>query len=143
MPRAARDAGFTLIELVVVLAILGLALAVLLPNPGAGGETVAVRAATTELRAVLRAARSTAIADNRDVVLAIAPDGLGYTLDGTPHALRTSGFARQALRIEPAVRIRFFATGGSSGGRLTIRGARDAEQALEIDGVTGQVALAR
>jgi prepilin-type N-terminal cleavage/methylation domain-containing protein len=142
MTRAARSAGFTLIELVVVLAIVGLVLVVLLPRPGAGGETVALRAAATELRAVLRAARSTAIADNRDVVLAIEPDGRGYTLDGAPHALRSTGFIGRALRIEPAARIRFFATGGSSGGRLTIRGAHDAEQALEIDGVTGQVTLA-
>ena len=143
MRRPARSAGFTLIELLVVLAIISLVLVVLLPNLGAGDDAVGLRAATTELRAVLRAARSTAIAEDRDIVLAVDADGRGYALDGTPHRLRSNGFVGRTLRIDPPVRIRFFATGGSSGGRLTIRGARGAEQALDIDGVTGQVALAR
>ena len=137
-----RAAGFTLIELLVVLALASLILAVLLPRLDTGGETVALRAAATELKAALRAARSTAITANRDLLFAVDPSGRGYTLDGTPHALRSSGFAARALSLEPPARILFYATGGSSGGRLAIRGARG-EQVLEIDGVTGQVAFAR
>jgi general secretion pathway protein H len=140
--RASNAAGFTLIELIVVLAIVGLALAVLMPNLEAGGETVALRAASSEVSAALRAARSRAIAANRDVLLAIEPDGHGYRVDGELHTLRSRGFVERALRIEPATRVVFFATGGSSGGRLAIRGRRG-EQVIEIDGVSGQVAFGR
>jgi general secretion pathway protein H len=135
--RVSPQAGFTLIELLVVLAVLGLALAVVVPQLDSGGETVALRAGATELRAALRAAHSAAITANRNLLFAIDHDGRGYTLDGIHHGLRAS-----ALHVEPAARILFFATGGSSGGRLAIRGRRG-EQVLEIDGVTGQVVLAR
>src|SRR5580704_5113851 len=59
--------GFTLIELVVVLAIIGLSLAVVIPLFGAGGRATALTAATGEIRAALRTARSTAIAEDRKV----------------------------------------------------------------------------
>lgn len=137
-----HDAGFTLIELVVVLAILGLAIAVLLPNLAASSETVELRAAATEIRAILRAARSSAIADNRDRLFAIDATGRGYELDGAEHHFRSGGFTVRTLRVEPPARIAFFATGGSSGGRFAIRGPRR-EQVIEVDSVTGQVALAR
>jgi general secretion pathway protein H len=140
--RAHRDptAGFTLIELVVVLAILGLVLAVLMPNLGGSRDTVELRAAATEIRALLRSARSAAIATNHEVLFTVDDAGHGYTLDGGAAKFRTGGFAERRLRVEPA-RIAFFATGGSSGGRLVIRG-RLGEQVIAIDGVTGQVALA-
>jgi type II secretion system protein H len=134
-------AGFTLIELVVVLALLSLVLAVVLPNLGPNTEIVELRAAANELRALLRSTRSAAIAENRDLVVAIDPSGRGYALDGTPRAFRTAGFVEQRLHVEPAARLVFFAGGGASGGRLTIR-SRRAEQALEIDSVSGQVAFA-
>jgi general secretion pathway protein H len=140
-PRRTSSAGFTLIELIVVLAVLGLALAVLLPDLGSGSETIELRAAATEVRAVLRAARSNAIAANRDLLFTIDDSGRGYVLDGVAHRFRSGGFAVRNLRIEPAARIAFFATGGSSGGRFAIRGRRG-EQAIEIDSLTGQVALA-
>jgi prepilin-type N-terminal cleavage/methylation domain-containing protein len=139
--RAATERGFTLIELLVVLAILSLVLAVLLPNLGASRETVELRAAATEMRAILRAARSTAIAANHDLVFAIDASGRGYLLDGAVHGFRSGGFTSRSLHVEPATPITFFATGGTSGGRLAIRGARS-EQALQIDSLTGQVALA-
>lgn len=138
--RTSSAVGFTLIELLVVLAVAGLALAVLLPNLDAGSDTVELRAAATEIRAVLRAARSTAVAANRDLVFAVDDSGRGYVLDGIAHRFRSGGFARN-LHIEPAARIAFFATGGSSGGRFAIVGRRG-EQAIEIDSLTGQVALA-
>ena len=135
------SAGFTLIELIVVLAVVGLALAVLLPNLSAGSEAIELRAATTEIRAVLRAARSSAIAANRDLVFAIDDSGRGYLLDGVAHPFRSGGFTVRNLKVEPPARIAFFATGGSSGGRFAIRGRRG-EQDLIVDSLTGQVALA-
>ncbi len=134
-------AGFTLIELVVVLALMSLVLAVVLPNLGPNTEVVELRAAASELRALLRATRSAAIAANRDLVLAIDPAGRGYALDGAPRAFASAGFAEHRLHVEPPARVVFFATGGASGGRLTIH-SRRAEQALEIDSVSGQVVFA-
>lgn len=141
VPRRHSAAGFTLIEIVVVLGILGLVLAVVVPNLGPASETVELRAAASELRALLRSTRSAAIAANRDLLLTIDESGAGYALDGAPHPFRSTGFAERRLRVEPPARLRFFATGGASGGRLTIRGRRG-EETIVIDSVSGQVALA-
>jgi len=140
--RGHSAAGFTLIELVVVLALMGLVLAVVLPNLGPNTEVVELRAAASELRALLRATRSAAITANRDLVLAIDESGRGYALDGARNTFRSAGFAEQRLHVEPPAKLVFFAAGGTSGGRLTIR-SRRAEQALELDSVSGQVAFAR
>ena len=139
LPRRA-ERGFTLIELLVVLAILGLALAVVMPRLEGSSETIALRAAAVELRGVLRAARSTAITANRDLLFAIDPAGHGYALDGQPHGFRSGGFTSHVLHVEPAARILFYATGATSGGRLTIRGRRD-ERSVVVDGIAGQVAI--
>lgn len=134
-------AGFTLIEILVVLAIVGLVLAVVMPNLGPSTETAELRAAASELRALLRTTRSSAITANRDLVITIDLSGQGYALDGAAHPFRSTGFAERRLRVEPPARLVFFATGGASGGRLTIRGRRG-EQAIDIDSASGQVALA-
>jgi type II secretion system protein H len=140
LPRRA-ERGFTLIEIVVVLAILGLVLAVVLPNLGPSTETVELRAAASELRALLRSTRSSAITANRDLVIVIDDAGRSFVLDGARQPFRSTGFAEQRLHVEPPGKLVFYATGGASGGRLTIR-SRRAEQVLEIDSVSGQVALA-
>jgi general secretion pathway protein H len=129
-----RDSGFTLIELMIVLAIVSLVTALTLPLFGARGSGAALAGATAELRAALTAARSTAIAESRDV--AFSGDARGYRIDGRPHAM-AGGNAGLRVEIRGGSRISFFPSGGSSGGRVVLYAA-NARREFEIEAVTGR-----
>lgn len=77
--RAARGAAFTLVELVIVVALLGLVAAVALPEVSLilGAN---VEAAALQLRADLLLARERALATRRATSVRFDPAGGGYTL---------------------------------------------------------------
>ncbi|HVH81814.1 MAG TPA: GspH/FimT family pseudopilin, partial [Stellaceae bacterium] len=113
-----RDAGFTFIELLVVLAIVGLAVAMAMPIFSRHVTGASLNAARDEIRAALRGARSTAITEGRPVVFRGDPSG-GYWLDRRHFALPLMNGA-QPLRVATvgAVQVSFYPSGGSSGGRI-------------------------
>ncbi|HEY0524890.1 MAG TPA: GspH/FimT family pseudopilin, partial [Stellaceae bacterium] len=136
-----RQAGFTLLELVVVLAILALVAAVALPHFLVGKEDADLRAAESEVRAALRTARTTAVVENREVRFAVDPTAPAYGIEGD--AMRPFAAGRDiAVRIVggvTATAIAFFPSGGSSGGSIVLSN-RHGRRELPIDGTTGQVA---
>lgn len=74
--RKARTGGFTLVELMVVLAIMALAAtAVVLTIPG---EERTVRSEADRLAARLAAARDVAVIEGRSVAVNFAPSGYGF-----------------------------------------------------------------
>jgi general secretion pathway protein H len=141
--------GFTLIELIVVLAIIGLVLALvpgllLRPQPGLDIE-VAARA----LADGLRQTRSQAMLRNREEVFAVDVEQ-GLFRAGRDRALRQLD-RKIELRLYTAEaellggdggRIRFFPDGSSSGGAIDLRLA-DQESRVSVDWLTGQVEIAR
>src|SRR5271168_5954 len=86
-PRHRRD-GFTLIELAVVLAIMGLMLGLALTRGPLRSPALQTRAAADEVAQGLRSARARAIALNRPVT---------FSLDVVAHSFRVGDSASQPL----------------------------------------------
>jgi len=132
-----REGGFTLIELMIVLAIVGLVLAMAMPLLARHVTGATLNAAISEISAALRGARSTAIAEDRAVVFQGDPGG-GYWLDRNHFTLPLMSGA-QPLRVatEGGARISFFPSGGSSGGRIRVTSG-SAEREIAVDTLTGR-----
>ena len=135
-----KPSGFTLIELAIVLAIIGLVVAMTVPLL-ASARSGALPVATEKIRAALRAARSAAIAEGRPIAFRADPQG-GYWLDRQHYPLGAAAGPAARLRVAVAGRagIAFYPSGGSSGGRIRIEAAggwRD----IDVDAVTGRAVL--
>jgi general secretion pathway protein H len=142
-----RPTGFTLIELVVVLAILGLAYALVPPLFSGARATAELKGATRQLAAGLRQARNYAVARRTEAVLTLDVDKRDFTVSGDA---RTHRLPRQLqLKLVTAQKevvsdklasIRFYADGSSNGGRITLGSG---EHILEVDvnWLTGRVAI--
>jgi general secretion pathway protein H len=141
--------GFTLIELIVVLAIIGLVLALvpgLLLRPQAGLD---IEVAARALADGLRQTRSQAMLRNREEVFAIDVEQ-GLFRAGRDRALRQLDrnielrlYTAEAELLEgDSGRIRFFPDGSSTGGAIDLRLA-DQESRVSVDWLTGQVEIAR
>ena len=80
-PRHGRDAGFTLIELIVTLTILGLALALIVGYKPPWSSGLGLRGTAAELASGLRLARSEAILRNQSIA---------FEIDLAGHVISTS-----------------------------------------------------
>ncbi len=133
--RLGESAGFTLVEILAVLAILALAVGVAMPLLGHSQDSWAQRAATAELRVVLQGAASDAVTQGRSVVFRADSDG-GYWLDGR-HLRLGDAAAPRRLSVGGSGQISFYPWGGSSGGRIWIEGPQGRRE-IAIDAVTGR-----
>ncbi|MES2817373.1 MAG: GspH/FimT family pseudopilin [Pseudomonadota bacterium] len=139
-----RRSGFTLVEMLVVLTILGLAMAVVAPaiNRGLGGSLSEI---ARDLQVDLRKARSQAVTRQRSVVLWVDVERRVYTLErGKPRSI-PEGIVIKTKVASTETRgtqagIRFFADGSSTGGTLQLV-QEGAVMALEVDWLTGRVSL--
>jgi general secretion pathway protein H len=128
-----HERGFTLIELIVVLVILGLALSMVLGQGVARSPTLEFDSAVRQVAGALRLARSRAIADDRMVPVVFAPRG--FQLDQQT----AIGFAPDILLSGNRL-IDFTPDGESSGGQVTLRmGSR--QTVIGVDWLTGRVEL--
>lgn len=77
-----RAKGFTLIELMIVVAVIGIMTMITAPNLMSGLPTYRIKAAVRDCTSQLRNARSIAIKDKRDVTVSFDPDKDFYVIDG-------------------------------------------------------------
>ena len=140
-------AGFTLLELLVVLAILGLALAVAVPAFDRLAPGFSLQATVRDTASMLREARGLAIVRNREVAVVIDLDARTVGIEASNEVVRIDGdlgislFSAAEERIgQGAGRIRFYPDGSSTGGRIGLSsGGRRYD--VTVSWVTGGVGI--
>ena len=139
--------GFTLIEVLVVMVLLALIVAVVPRMFSAGVSGAELKAATREVAAGLRQARSDAITYNREVGFTIDVESRSYKINGNGPLQNlvseieiTLYTAESEAVSETTGTIRFFPDGGSTGGGITLaHGAR--KYHVMVDWLTGHVSI--
>jgi len=133
---AATDQGSSLIEVLIVMAILALVAAVALPSVRPPDRAHSLRSIAADIAGRLRAARATALAENREVAFAFDAERRAYAVEGTgppqplPPAIELSiTTAREFVREAQDVKVVFFADGTSSGGAIKLS---EAQQSVTI-----------
>ena len=144
MQRAAR--GFTLVEILAVVALIALALAVVSVSVGGGLAGAKVKAASRDLVAALRYTRGQAIVKHEAQTLSVDVDKRRYRAPNKkwvelPKDMTMKLFtARSELEEEGIGRIRFFPDGSSTGGHIDLL-RDDATWRIEVLWLTGEVSL--
>lgn len=140
------QAGFSLLELIAVLAILGIAAAMTLPSGKGANARATLDATAATLAATLRIAKAQGQRTSTDQTVTLDLDGRTYWSDADPK--------RRAIDPTIAVviaddgfewdgqtrRVRFRPDGAATGGRIVLaKGARQAQ--IAVDWMTGTTSL--
>jgi len=84
----ARSCGFSLIELILVLVLLGILAAIAVPRFAGTGESFAQAAFEQQLKSALRYAQQTAVAQNRPVTIEFSSAGFEISFSDNNNPLR-------------------------------------------------------
>ena len=148
MARHQATTGFTLIELIVVLALAGLIMAVTPPLLSKAMPGLQLKSTARQLAAGLRFARGRAVAHRTEAALTLDLEARTATVDGRegtlsiPEDLDVELVSTVGeLEDENRGRIRFYPDGSSTGGRITL-GYRGNGYDLDVDWLTGRVSIA-
>lgn len=142
--RGSGRQGFTLIEVVIVLFVLGLAAAVVVPSVGRGSDALRTRADVAGFSAFLRHAREQAITRGEPHEVRVDPEArlLVLALSGS-EAVRASKRLSSRLRIEAhppsALTVQFLPHGLSTGGSFRIEGPGGRIYLVSVHPLTGRV----
>jgi general secretion pathway protein H len=139
--------GFTLLEMVVVLAIMALLLGLVMPNLYGSIKRERERANLRHLITVLRLARSQAATTQRRVRVFLNRETGRYRLEGSSRQgvltgmhLRDTALVWQDPEHHQGY-IAFYGDGTSSGGKVIMRDAGGRRYDLEVEVITGRVTL--
>ncbi|MEJ0047711.1 MAG: GspH/FimT family pseudopilin [Rhodospirillales bacterium] len=141
-----RDHGFTLIEILVVLAIMGAVIGIVVTRGPVTSRGLQTRAAAGLLAQTLREARAQAIERSQIVNVAIDPVRRSFAADlGPAHAMQR---AMEVEVLPPAqkgpgdVRIISFAPDGSASGGAILLGSGSRRVRIDVEWLTGRVQVA-
>lgn len=143
----AHQRAFTLLELVVVLALAAILMALVPPLLSKGVSSAELKGAARELTAALKYARSQAITRHQEAVLTLDLQRRRFRVTGRkrsyalPDDIEISLVtARSEITADRIGKIRFFPDGTSTGGRITL-GQGERKYQVDINWLTGQVAI--
>lgn len=139
---AGNSKGFTLLELLVVIVIIGLATAVVAFSAGRVRDNSAFREEARKIYLTAKHAREVAILERQDVTLKVDEEGNQYWLDYSNG--RTSDVHAVPKKFPLSGKDLFFSPkGNSSGGIIEIRNERGKKYAVEVDQVLGTSSIKR
>jgi general secretion pathway protein H len=144
--RCRSERGFTLVEMIVVVAIMGLVLAMVAARGPLGLHTLTARSAANELASGFRQARARAVADNRPVAVSIDLAGHQWRVgtDKPTQLPRDLDIAVLTVAGQSvggtAAAIRFLPDGSSTGGRVELKDGRR-RMRIGVDWLNGRVSV--
>lgn len=138
--------GFTLLEVLVVVVLMALMASLAAPLVVRSVQGVEAQGAARQVAAALRALRSRAIIENRDLAMTVDVDARTFRADSArPEKLsdnvRVRLYTARSEQLDgSAAGIRFFPDGSSTGGEVVLEDARTAYH-VQVEWLTGQVAI--
>lgn len=147
--RAIRSisSGFTLLELVVVLALATALIAIVPPLITAAIPGVELKSSSRRIAAGLRLAREEAIRTGRDIAFTLDLEQRSYRIDGNfrkiglPKGLDLKLTAAESeMREQKIGSVRFFPDGSSTGGRIVIA-REDSGWQVGVQWLTGRIRM--
>jgi general secretion pathway protein H len=142
-----RAAGFTLLEVIVVLAIGAILYVVLLGGPIGKVGAADLKAAARALASGLRTAQTTAMATRRDALLTLDMESREYLATGEeqthkfPDNIDVKLYTAQSeVTSDKRGSIRFYPDGSSTGGRITVASG-ERKYLVDVDWLTGRVSI--
>jgi general secretion pathway protein H len=142
----ARAGGFTLLEMIIVLIILGLVAGLVAARGPARSRGLETRGLVASLVEALRGARGRAIATNRPVLIAVNGARRSVAVEGGPIIQLPAGLTVTAAAGpggefgKALTGIRFAPDGGSSGGRILLADGKRKTR-IAVDWLTGRVSV--
>ena len=139
-------AGFTLLEMLIMIAILALATAVAMPILARPSDGVRLQATARDLINALRLTRAMAIARNAEIALTIDIDKRTFasaairTQSFGPDIATELTFAKPEQTARSSGGFRFFPDGSSTGGDVHLR-LRGRKTNICVDWLTGEAQL--
>lgn len=139
--------GFTLIEMMIVIAISAIVLATLVPNFAPAIERAKLNAASRDVVSALRHCRGYAMIKGEDALFEINTINHTYRISGRnklyhiPESIQLGLFTTTTETLDEGTgRIRFFPDGSATGGRVTLIG-QNQTLVIDINWLTGEIKL--
>ena len=144
------NAGFTLLEIILVLSIIGLASVLIFPNVG-NVESRTFSAQVREAVSLLNFAKRTAVVQGQPASIEIyaipiseetspgSPISVGYW-DFSYGSIRFEESTEVEYEVEDKIEIVFYPEGGSSGGSIFLS-FEDRESEIQVNSFSGEVTI--
>ena len=138
--------AFSLLELLLVIAILGMLAAVMLPSLPGALESARLRGSAGEVRATLTLARTLAVSESRSRAVAFDLGRGEYGIDGDsrkwalPEGIRVAAIRRGDAAAERGVlRVRFYPDGSADEAEVALSSSGGGTLRVRVDPLTGIV----
>jgi len=147
-PKRRTQAGFTLVEIMVVMVIIALIMGLVATSMSRSVSAAEARAASRELVASLRYTRARAIIDKAEQVFLVDTENRSYQAPGRDKVELPEGVdltittATSELVSDAISCIRFFPDGGSTGGHIELT-VNKREYRVNVAWLTGETQLER